>query len=207
MVVLCFSFAYFLYKIGGWAGGDVKLFTGFGAMLPVYGKLGFFPFFTLGASVLAVFPFLAAYLLYFFITTKKLRGIIAEKMSSGLRKSLVAALVVPLLFFQTPAEFLINFFYVFAVSFIFLCGIAGFGIARKHILRETVKINDAKEGMMLADDIFYKGRKIASRLARGLTKEELQTLKRIRIKKIEVRKSLPFVPVMLVGIFLLVLLG
>ncbi len=63
MLVLCFAFAYVLYRLGAWAGGDVKLFTGLGAVLPSYSGMLFFPFLALAASALAVFPFLVLYVL------------------------------------------------------------------------------------------------------------------------------------------------
>ena len=59
----CFVFAYALYRIGAWAGGDVKLFTGLGAIMPEYHGIMFFPFLALAASAIAVFPFLILYVL------------------------------------------------------------------------------------------------------------------------------------------------
>lgn len=66
MLALCFAFAYALYRLGAWAGGDVKLFTGLGAVLPAYSGVMFFPFIALAASALAVFPFLLLYVLFGF---------------------------------------------------------------------------------------------------------------------------------------------
>ena len=73
--VVAFFFSLFLYKVGAWAGGDVKLFTGIGALMPVYSEgpalvssfckeYPLFPFTILANSVLLAFPFITAYVFW-----------------------------------------------------------------------------------------------------------------------------------------------
>ena len=91
MTVLAFSFAFLLYKIGAWAGGDVKLFTGLGAILPAYGSLDYFPFLVFAASFIAVLPFIIAYLGYFFVAERNLRRLIKPVLFTDLKRAVFSS--------------------------------------------------------------------------------------------------------------------
>lgn len=258
--VIAFIFAYFLYRIGVWAGGDVKLFTGLGFILPSFGKLDFFPFLALGTALIAVLPFLIVYVSYFFIMTPRL----LEKSKKLLRKAFMRSVYLPiyvlasykltefiglewyfsilillvLIFARKPAlplsvffflysftdfqSSLFNTIYIYIVSIVVFMGIACFKIAQKNILRETVKVRKLKEGMISAQDVFVKGKKVGiaepklwellrprpnlvvdSRRARGLTRSEIQKLKKLGVKELKIKKSLPFVPVFTLGLVII----
>jgi prepilin signal peptidase PulO-like enzyme (type II secretory pathway) len=73
---LAFSLSYLLWYLGGWAGGDVKLLTAFGALLPIhsppssippYSDLPLFPLTILFNTVLLTLPLLAVYALLCFL--------------------------------------------------------------------------------------------------------------------------------------------
>jgi Flp pilus assembly protein protease CpaA len=211
MTILAFAFSYFLYKIGAWAGGDVKLFTGLGAILPTYGNLNYFPFLIFAVSFLAALPFIILYIGYFFVTVKKLREIIKPILVSDLKKTLISAI-----FFVSAAlaGYLItnqialveSFLFLFLASFIMLFGIHAFGIAKEKILRKTIAVKNLEEGMIPAEDVVIGKTKIAdSRLARGLTWSEIKGLKKVR-KSIKIKLSIPFVPILTLGMILLLLL-
>ena len=69
--VLAFGIGYALWLTGGWAGGDVKLFTALGALLPAYSApraspfystdYPFFPITILFNSIIAIIPVLLVY--------------------------------------------------------------------------------------------------------------------------------------------------
>jgi hypothetical protein len=73
-----FSLAYLLWLTGGWAGGDVKLFTAFGAWLPVYSPplskplFGDYPLFPL--SILFNSALLSLPVILVFTLVRKLQG-------------------------------------------------------------------------------------------------------------------------------------
>jgi len=73
-----FALAYLLWLTGGWAGGDVKLFTAFGAWLPVYSPpffqplFGDYPFFPL--SILFNSAILSLPVVLIFSLIRKLQG-------------------------------------------------------------------------------------------------------------------------------------
>ena len=99
---IAFVFSLFLYKVGAWAGGDVKLFTALGALLPMapehligsrvpsfYASYPLFPFLIVEDSVLIAFPFIMAYIFWKTFRKRALRDDF-KKMGIGVVvKSLV----------------------------------------------------------------------------------------------------------------------
>ncbi len=109
ITLLVFVFGYLLWKMGAWAGGDVKLFTGLAALIPFYPALlnyhlfniNFpitasypFPLTLIINSILAMFPFLLIYVS--FIVIKNKPHLIGELLSpvKEYRKNFVLTLVV-----------------------------------------------------------------------------------------------------------------
>lgn len=262
--VFSFLFANSLYKFGVWAGGDVKLFTGLGFILPTFGHFDFAPFFILAISLLAIFPFLTAYVGYFFIRNPKaikeskkhfktnfLRAVLspvyvlsAYTLCQFLGISWIfAILIIPLLykariyglliaiflffggFYPDPTNIILSTFYILIASFVFFMGLASFRTASTHILREKIKVKALKEGMISAQDVSVRRGKavfkeptllelmrpgknliIDSRKARGLTRSEIRKLKKLKVKELIIKKSMPFVPVFTLGLIILFLL-
>jgi len=169
-----FAVGYALWITGGWAGGDVKLFTAYGALLPSYaapGSAGFYPFLVtiLFNSVIIAVPFVVVYAL--------------------VRKAL-----------------------------------------GKSVFYDSIKITELEEGMIPAELIYKKDRKIFRTISRlgvkpagaeiyadptraaGLTQEQVKNLKRlVRTKKLEnrlkVKRGMPFAPLLAVGLLIGVFYG
>jgi preflagellin peptidase FlaK len=141
ITLLVFFFGYLLWKMGAWAGGDVKLFTGLAALIPFYPALlnyhlfniTFpitasypFPLTLIINSILAMFPFLLIYVS--FIVIKNKPHLIGELLSpvKEYRKNFVLTLVVTsavtLTIFITPhlpfQIILISLIMIYLLSFI-----------------------------------------------------------------------------------------
>ena len=82
-----FAFAYLLWRIGAWAGGDVKLFTALGALTPGMDLL--LPFIILINSVAISFPFLVAYIFAKTLFKKHLRKVFKTMALRGLEQGLL----------------------------------------------------------------------------------------------------------------------
>ena len=109
-----FALGYIFWKMGAWAGGDVKLFTALAALLPFYAIplypsivnyqiLGVpfpaeavypFPFTLIINSILSILPFLLIYVLY--IVVKNKPDLMGELMSpiKDYKKNIVLTLVI-----------------------------------------------------------------------------------------------------------------
>lgn len=109
ITVVIFALGYLFWKMGAWAGGDVKLFTALAALLAVYPPiinyniLNYempvyavypFPFSLILNSILSMLPFLLIYVIYIGFTRKPQ---VLKELTEPVRnykKTLVSALVV-----------------------------------------------------------------------------------------------------------------
>jgi len=97
---IAFTIGYVMWLTGGWAGGDVKLFTALGALLPFYtpphvdtphfiDDLYPFPLTILFNSVMAILPILLVYTAY---CRLRGRGVLYERVKiTGLREGMIPA--------------------------------------------------------------------------------------------------------------------
>ncbi len=109
ITLLIFVFGYIFWKMGAWAGGDVKLFTALAALIPFYPALinyhilniNFpitasypFPLTLIINSILAMFPFLLIYVSYIVIKNKP--HLISELIApiKDYRNNIVLTLVI-----------------------------------------------------------------------------------------------------------------
>jgi len=260
MAFACFAFSFILYKAGVWAGGDVKLFTALGAILPSYKAIQFFPFIALGASLIAVFPFIMLYVLIHLVRVPGFYEKTKEIFAVGFKRSLITPFVLTAALFTANsinfvyAVFVIapviyylkkyglilsliltviavlennsytsNFIFVFALSLFLFLFIASYSSAKKYVLRERKKTSELKEGDILAKDLVKKGRRhffrefslkhinskdvvLNSLNAGGLEKKDIVKIKKLGIKTVELKKSIPFIPVFTIGLILVFLL-
>jgi Flp pilus assembly protein protease CpaA len=92
-----FAVAYLLYRLGLWAGGDVKLFTAIAALNPysptLFGITLPFPLVLFIASIFAAFILTFPWMLWRILRSKDLRRRLLRDLPAILRKSFVAAVV------------------------------------------------------------------------------------------------------------------
>src|SRR3989344_4487377 len=99
-----FLLAFALYRVGGWAGGDVKLFTALGFLVPSLGSLAFFPLWVFIASFVAVFPFVVLFVLWHLASRPMLRRVVKKEFQAAVFKSIKAAA------FFVPVSLAFNYF-------------------------------------------------------------------------------------------------
>ncbi|KUO43172.1 MAG: hypothetical protein APU95_03405 [Hadesarchaea archaeon YNP_N21] len=180
---VAFAIGYLLWLAGGWAGGDVKLFTSFGALIPSYSSSLFpapyssnyplFPLSVLFNSLIIAAPALAVYLL-----ACKLAG------KSALYKSLP---ITELHEGMIPAETIFE---------------------RDGKIERTNKFSlTAVFSRPKYDRVFTNPRSAA-----GLTMEEIQELKKLVSQgkledKIRIKIGMPFAPALAAGLLVAVSFG
>jgi len=273
-IATMFVLAYTIYLLGGWAGGDVKLFTALGATIPFYGALSNFtyplpfPILILAASTIAVLPFTIIYGLHELIkqkTTELKEDIVKSLPKSAYSGFVLTAtlhltriinihpsavlLIAPLVYIAKEPGYPVtaflftlslinntqtainNLLFFLAISVLLVTGIKTYQSMKKHALREEKQVKDLKEGEIPAQDVWeiekeeseeqeekklekreptlFRYREpgkiiIDSRKARGLTEKEIETLKESEIEKINIKKSLPFIPILTLGLVILI---
>jgi len=171
-----FVFAYALYKIGLWAGGDVKLFAGIAALSPINpfiaGKLGLnsiplfapiaLPLFPVSLFVFTLFSMLPVTI---FITMK--RAFSDKKAFNSMARDLaivVVLLVVSVLF--SSSEFASMAFVLFSAALLYF--VMKLMVASRVFLRRKVKITELKEGMISAETISVQKGVVKRELAQGM---------------------------------------
>lgn len=109
ITAVIFTLGYLFWKMGAWAGGDVKLFTALAALIPLYTPIVSFtilniqfpieatypfPFTLIINSILSMLPFLLIYVIYISVKTKPY--LLRELLSpvKEYKKNLVLALVI-----------------------------------------------------------------------------------------------------------------
>ncbi len=216
---ICFAFSFFLYKIGVWASGDVFMFTALGATIPSFRTIIFFPFYSLAVALLLVFPFTIAYTMIGVFKEKKLRKEFFEKFQ---KKELIVSVVVLFVFGLVKSSFA-EALLVFLSIVIFSVFITSFKIARGKVFVEKKRVSELFEGDIPAKTVViikgrarlvkpsplrhYDGRVLVDALnSDGLTKQQIRELKKIGVKHLEVKKTVPFVPIFTAGIVTTILL-
>ncbi len=261
-----FTVSYIIYRLGGWAGGDVKLFTALGAILPFHGAISQltypvpYPILILAASTISALPFILGYGIYKTIKERKTK--LKKDIMKSLPKSIYSGFIIlatlhltkiigihpistviiapmiylskqpgyPLTAFlatltilQTPSQSLQNLLYFLTISILAITGIKTYKSIKKNVLREEKSIKELEEGEIPGEDVWKKEEIkkkepsltrftepgeliIDSRKARGLTKQEINTLKEKEIETLKVKKSLPFIPVLTGGLVILLIL-
>ena len=177
---VAFGVGYVLWLTGGWAGGDVKLFTAFGALVPMF------------SSYCIKAPYSSNYPLF------------------------------PITILFNSVIVMLPIIIAYAVA----CRAQGRGA-----FYEQVKISKLKEGMIPAEIIYAKNRKIGRwssflglgkpswdraytnpNRAAGLTRYQVGELKRLmkmgKLKgSMKIKKGMPYAPALCLGLFIAVLYG
>ncbi len=98
-----------------------------------------------------------------------------------------------------------NFSGIFLAILVFRLFWNSIKVVRKHALEERVTVGELEEGMVPSEEIYIGEDKIETR-ARGLSMEEIERLKALQkqgtIEEIRVKKTIPFAPVILIGLLI-----
>jgi preflagellin peptidase FlaK len=103
-----------------------------------------------------------------------------------------------------------NFTGIFLAILVFRLFWNSITVVRKYALEERVNVIELEEGMVPSEEIYIGEDKIETR-ARGLTMEEIERLKALQkqgtIGEISVKKTIPFAPVILIGLLISLSIG
>ncbi|MFH1256137.1 MAG: prepilin peptidase [Candidatus Diapherotrites archaeon] len=173
-----FFCSYLLWKMGVWAGGDVKLFTGIAALNPVnYAAIGAFfgfgkgllapiafPLFPLSLFIFSVFsmlPYSAIISLNGIMKKESLRKIFFSGIKSDLLNVLLLGIAATAIikgpeFFAAesfPLQEAVFSFIAFLFAAFFFYFVVKLWINSKSALRKEVSVNELQEGMIPAETI------------------------------------------------------
>ncbi len=192
---LLFGFSYLMYRLGQWAGGDVKLMLGLSFIFTSLSMSSSFSFINLFINILIFGGLYGLFGTIVFGLTK------FQHMEKFLRLYdiglVVGAAVLIFLFIDflpLPLNYLAAFAAFMLVSMRYIYVVA------ENLMFVNTHVDKLTEGDWLADDaIDPSGKTIVSRKNTGLEAGDIKKLKESGIKQVLVKIGLPFVPGLLIG--------
>ncbi len=201
---------YLMYYTGQWGGGDAKMIMGLfgliGLDLVALIKAGNIPLIFDFLVNILIFGGLFGLLWIIGSMIKKRKAFFVayrERMDSKnikkLRKIIYAVVFVfiVLTLFVPDAWKLITLVMAFGSFMLYYLYQVG-KVVEKSCFVEEIDPKKLVEGDWLAEDVMYKGKKIAAKETLGLEKTQIEKIvklyKQRRIKKVKVRSGVPFVP-------------
>ena len=191
---LLFGFAYLMYRLGQWGGGDAKLMLGFSFLFTNISLNSSLSFVNLFINMLLFGGFygLFAILALGVIKHKEMK----KRMKIYDYVLLVAgAIAIILVYFLIvyPLNILISLMVLLLVVIRYIY------IVSMELMYKDIGVSKLTEGDWLADDVIKDGKIVIRRTNIGLTAEDINKLKSEEVKQVKVKIGLPFIPGILLG--------
>lgn len=202
-ILLIAGFSYFMYRIGQWGGGDVKLLFGLSI---VFTSLNLFS----NESFIALFINILLFGgVYGLLGTISLGLIKIRKLEKYFKPydipffiSMLIAIVLSLVLIPLPLNLFVAIaaFMLFSMRFIFLVA--------NNLMYVKEKVEKLTEGDWLAEFPKDKnGKGIIPERSTGLTPSDIEKLKSSKVKEVLVKLGLPFVPGILFAVVITIIFG
>ncbi|MCL4376507.1 A24 family peptidase [Candidatus Parvarchaeota archaeon] len=202
-MLLLFGFSYFMYRLGQWGGGDVKLMLGLSFVftsLNVFSNQSFIALFINILLFGGIYGLVGTVFLGI-IKIKKLRKHFKRyDIPFFIASAAVIILSVILIPFPINIFIAVGMFMIFSIRFVFLVA--------NNLMYVQEKVSKITEGDWLAESPKDEnGKKIVPERNTGLTNADIQKLKEKGIKEVIIKIGLPFVPGIFFAVLITVLLG
>ena len=191
--IAVFALGYLIYWLGKLGGGDVKLFTGIGLLIP-FGE-GIFPLniFVLNALIWAGISSMIFYGTYYVLKYAR-KGIDLKENSDGIKKAVGLGILIVFYFFLVYSAGLEKLIFILliplGIALIFI-GLEK-GIKKEFFLKK-ISLNQIEEDEVIA--VEFTEKKVLDKLKLGLKgligKKEKQELEKQGIKELFVYRNLP----------------
>ena len=218
--LIALSIALLLYYTKQWGGGDAKLLMGLGLVFAVYPDflLKFFspnldlPLFiiflinTLIAGVIYSLLFSFGLLIKHFKSFKPAFKQLSKKTFKPRLIALLIALILVVIWFISPNQIILLTALFSILTFFFFYTLAFAKAIEKSCMIERIKPSKLQEGDWILEDI-KTDKLIYSKKSLGVSKEQIELIKKHNIKDVLIKKGIPFVPSFLLGAILTYIFG
>lgn len=211
--LIFFGISVLMYYTRQWGGGDAKLFMALGIALPYYpNELTLFNpslnvnfmFVILFNVLLAGFVYGLGYMVYLILKNKDKLNKIKLKINKLYYLFSLGVLILSF-FFEYELKLLLIILALLVLIYPFLLIMIKF--VEKEILTYKLEVVKLTEGDWILHDVYYKKIKIYSKKSPGITKEQIELLKKYKIKDVIVREGIPFVPAIFFGVLISLIFG
>jgi prepilin signal peptidase PulO-like enzyme (type II secretory pathway) len=220
-----FLFGALMFYTGQWGGGDAKMLMGIGALIGLNYKEVFSLFsfnansFPLLFTIIFTFMFAGSIygIIYVFVLMFKNWKIVSNELKKKLSNkntrffqliSFVVGFICFYFAWQNNFHLIKLGFFILGVGVIFLTEL--FYIIKIVEQKCMIKIVDVKtitEGEWIVDEIKVDGKYICGPKDLGISNEQIELLKKNKIKKIKIKLGIPFIPGFLIGYIIILIFG
>jgi len=211
----------FMFYTGQWGGGDAKMLMALGALLGIniHSLIGNFhvPFFI--TTVISIFLLGAVYGVFYcvYIVIKHWKSFITEYRQQmreagkkKIRKIMIIIMALGITLSMTLVQNYVFKILILVVLFIMYMGvhlIFVIKIIEQKCMIKTMLVKNITPGEWMAEDVKFGEKIICSKKDLGITDEQIKELKKHKIKTVQVREGVPFIPGFLLGYLLVVIYG
>jgi Flp pilus assembly protein protease CpaA len=202
-VLLLFGFSYFMYVLGQWGGGDVKLMLGLSF---VFSSINLFSDKSFVALFINILLFGGVYglLSTIFLGLVKIKELkrYFQRYDLPFFIASAAAVIISVFIVPFPINIFIavGVFMIFSIRFVFLVA--------NNLMYIQESVSKLTEGDWLAESPKdADGKKVVPERNTGLTKADILKLKEKDIKSVTIKIGLPFVPGIFFAVLITILLG
>lgn len=203
-----------MYYMRQWGGGDVKLFSGLGALFPLYpGELLNyfdpnlqFPFLLILIINIIVFGALYSLIYGFYLIIKNKNRI---KFNFKINK-LYAVLALILSLTTLLLQDLILRILMLLLAFLILVYpyIKNFiHIIEHKIMTKRISLDKLTEGDWVIENIYHKGKLVYNKSDPGVTNLDIKLFKKIKLKNVLIKEGIPFIPSFLFALIISLIFG
>ncbi len=202
-VLLLFGFSYFMYVLGQWGGGDVKLMLGLSFVFSSINLFSDKSFIALFINIL-LFGGVYGLLSTIFLGLVKIKQLkkYFQRYDVPFFIASIAAIILSIFIVPSPINIFIavGIFMIFSIRFVFLVA--------NNLMYIQEDVSKLTEGDWLAESPKdTDGKKIVPERNTGLTKIDIQKLKEKDIKSVTIKIGLPFVPGIFFAVLITILVG
>ncbi len=202
-LLLLFGFSYFMYRLGQWGGGDVKLLLGLSfvfASLNIFSNTSFIALF-INILLFGGIYGLVGTLIFGLVKIKKLYKYF-ESYDLPFFVLMAIFIVASVFLIPSPLNLFIavGAFMIFSIRFVFLVA--------NNLMYIKEPVEKLTEGDWLAEIPKDKdGKEVIQHRNTGLTLPDISKLKEIGVKDVIVKIGLPFVPGIFFAVLITILFG
>lgn len=210
--LLFLGFGFILYYTGQWGGGDAKILSAIGFLLPQFSaSKSFFPFplsFFFNVFFVGAFYMIGYIVVMALINRKIITSFVSDLKASV--KELLLLNVGMIIFLVLFGMFAVRYLHIITINEMFMFGSVVIGMTvgmfvlwrfaktvEKVGFKRRVKVSELKEGDVLDD----------SKVWEGLTKEQVKKIKKSDKKYVVIKEGVRFAPTFPIALLVTVFVG